>query len=215
VFSLGGDPVKLGLAKSLNRPGGNATGISLLTTELEPKRLGLLHELLPRAKMIGVLIGIGSDLHLSEKQAQEVDAAARRLGQPIQIVYARDDRELDAAFDKLKAIGVDALLVCAGPFFDTRRERIVAFEVQHRIPGIHQFREYAVEGGVMSYGVSLPEGYRQVGAYVGQILRGAMPSELPIVQPTRFELIINLKSASTMGIEIPANLLARADEVIE
>lgn len=213
VCSLGGDPVKIGLAKSLNRPGGNVTGFSLLATELEAKRLGLLHELVPRAKIIGVLI----DRHFQESDTQtlEVTQAAQRIGQPIEIVYAKNDGELDAAFERLTAAGADALLVCAAPFFDTRRERIVAFETGQRIPAIYQFREYAVRGGLMSYGIWASDSYRQVGAYAGQILNGASPSELPIVRPTTFEFVINLKSAAAMGIEIPAGLLACADEAIE
>jgi putative ABC transport system substrate-binding protein len=213
VCSLGGDPVKVGLAKSLNRPGGNVTGISLLATELESKRLGLLHELAPRAKVIGILVD--RNFQESETQTLEATQAARQIGRPIEIVYAKNDVELDIAFERLTASGVDALLVCAAPFFDTRRERIVAFETKQRIPAIYQFRDYAAGGGLMSYGIRPSDSYLQVGAYAGRILNGASPSELPIVRPTTFEFVINLKSAGTMGIEIPTSLLTRADEVIE
>jgi putative tryptophan/tyrosine transport system substrate-binding protein len=213
VCSLGGDPVKVGLAKSLNRPGGNVTGISLLATELESKRLGLLHELVPRAEGIGVLVD--RNFQESETQTLEVTQAARQIGRSVEIVYASNDGELDVAFERLAASSAEALLVCAAPFFDTRRERIIAFETRQRIPAIYQFRDYAAGGGLMSYGIRPPDSYRQVGAYAGRILGGASPSELPIVRPTTFEFVINLKSAATMGIEVPMNLLARADEVIE
>jgi putative ABC transport system substrate-binding protein len=213
VCSLGGDPVKIGLADSLNRPGGNVTGISLLATELEAKRLGLLHELIPRAKIIGVLIN--RNFQEAESQALEVTQAAHEIAQPIEIVYARNDGELNVAFERLMAVGAEALLVCAAPFFDTRRDRIVAFEIRQRIPAIYQFREYAVRGGLMSYGIRAADSYQQVGAYAGQILGGALAAELPIVQPTTFEFVINLKSARAMDIAIPAQLLARADDVLE
>lgn len=213
VCSLGGDPVKVGLAKSLNRPGGNVTGISLLATELEAKRLGLLHELIPRAETIAVLID--SNFQEFESQTLEVMQAAQRIGRPIEMLHAKNDSELDAAFERLTAAGAVALLVCASPFFDTRRERIVAFETQRCIPAIHQFREYVAKGGLMSYGIRPSDGYRQVGAYAGQILNGASPAELPIVQPTTFEFIINLRSAGRIGLNIPGGLLASADEVIE
>jgi putative tryptophan/tyrosine transport system substrate-binding protein len=213
VFTAGGDPVKAGLVQSLNRPGGNATGVSVLTTAPESKRLGLLHELVPGAKAVGVLI----DPYYREAGAQERELreAAGTLGQPIQIAYAKNDAELEQAFQTLVRQGADALLVGADPFFDTRRDRIVAFAAERRMPAVYQFREYAQAGGLMSYGVSLPEGYHQVGLYAGQILKGAKPADLPIVQSIKFEFVINLKTAKSLGLEIPAMLLARADEVIE
>ena len=213
VFSVGGDPVKIGLVKSLNRPGSNMTGVSLLATELESKRLGILHELLPRARILSVLID--RDFQESETQALEVAQASEEIEQPIEIVYATNDNELAIAFERLRAVGADGLLVCASPFFDTRRAHLVAFETQQRIPAIYQFREYAAQGGLMSYGISPPEGYRQIGVYAGRILKGTSPSELPVVQPTIFEFVINAKAAGAMGIDIPASLLARADEVIQ
>jgi putative ABC transport system substrate-binding protein len=213
VFTTGGDPVKIGLVESLNRPGGNATGISLLTTAPESKRLGLLHELVPGTKVVGVLID--PNYQESEAQARELRDAAGTISQRIHIAYAKNDGELESAFATLVQERADALLVSADPFFDTRRDRIIAFAAEHRMPAIYQFREYALGGGLMSYGVSLPDGYRQVGIYAGQILKGAKPADLPIVQSIKFEFVINLKTAKAIGLEVPAMLLARADEVIE
>jgi len=213
VFTAGGDPVKIGLVESLNRPGGNATGVSVLTTAPESKRLGLLHELVPGAKAVGVLI----DPYYAEAEAQERELreAAGTIGQPIHIAHAKSDAELELAFETLVREGADALLVGADPFFDTRRDRIIAFAAKRRLPAVYQFREYVVRGGLMSYGVDLPAGYRQVGNYAGQILKGTKPADLPIVQSIRFEFVINLKTAKSLGLEVPAMLLARADEVIE
>jgi len=213
VFTAGGDPVKIGLVESLNRPGGNATGVSLLTTAPEAKRLGLIHELISRINMLGVLVD--PNYQEAQAQARELDDASRQIGQPIHIEYARNDSELEAAFTALVRAGADALLVCADPFFDTRRDRIIAFAAERRLPAIYQFREYALDGGLMSYGISLPDGYRQVGNYAAQILKGKRPADLPIVQSIKFEFVINLKTARSLGLEIPAMLLARADEVIE
>lgn len=213
VFTVGGDPVKIGLVQSLNRPGGNATGVSVLTTAPESKRLGLLHELVPGTKAVGVLIN--PYYQEAEAQARELRDSASTLGQPIRVAYARNDGELDQAFEMLVREGADALLVGADPFFDTRRDRIIAFAAERRMPAVYQFREYVQAGGLMSYGVSLPEGYHQVGLYAGQILKGAKPADLPIVQSIKFEFVINLKTANSLGLEIPAMLLARADEVIE
>jgi putative ABC transport system substrate-binding protein len=213
VFTTGGDPVKIGLVESLNRPGGNATGVSLLTTTPESKRLGLLHELVPGARIVGVLID--PNYQEAEAQAQELQEAASRIDQRICVAFARNDKDLEMAFETLVQAQADALLVCADPFFDTRRDRIIEFAAQHRMPAIYQFREYALRGGLMSYGISLPEGYRQVGIYAGQVLKGAKPADLPIVQSIKFEFVVNLKTAKAIGLEVPAMLLARADEVIE
>jgi putative ABC transport system substrate-binding protein len=197
----------------MNRPGGNMTGVSLLATELEAKRLGILHELLPRAKVLGVLID--REFQESGTQILEITQAAEDIDQPVEIVYASSDDDLAIAFERLKIVGAEGLLVCASPFFDTRGKHIVAFEAQGRLPAIHQFREYAVQGALMSYGVSPPDGYRQIGLYAGQILKGTSPSDLPVVQPTTFEFVINAKAAGAAGLDIPASLLARADEVIQ
>jgi putative ABC transport system substrate-binding protein len=213
VFTAGGDPVKIGLVQSLNRPGGNATGVSVLTSAPESMRLGLLHELVPGSKAVGVLID--PNYQEAEAQARELREAAATIGQPIHIAYAKSDAELELAFGTLVREGADALLVGADPFFDTRRDRIVAFAAERRLPAVYQFKEYVVGGGLMSYGVDLPAGYRQVGNYAGQILKGAKPADLPIVQSIRFEFVINLKTAKALGLEVPAMLLARADEVIE
>ncbi len=213
VFSVGGDPVKIGLVKSLNRPGSNMTGISLLATELESKRLGILHELLPRAKVLGVLVDC--DFQESGTRILEVTRAAQDIEQSIEIVYATNDEELTMAFAQLRRAGAKALLVCASPFLDTRRTRIVAFEAQQQIPAIYQFRDYAADGGLLSYGISPSDAYRQIGLYAGQILKDIPPSELPVVQPTTFEFVINARAAAAMRIDIPPSLLARADEVIQ
>jgi putative ABC transport system substrate-binding protein len=213
VFAVGGDPVKTGLVESFNRPGGNATGVYVLTTAPEAKRLGLLHEMVPGTRVVGILID--PNYQQAETQAQELRDAAGTIGQGLHIANAGSDAELESALETLVRERADALLVSAAPFFDTRRGRIIAFAAEHRMPAIYQFREYVAGGGLMSYGVSLPEGYRQVGLYAGQILKGAKPADLPIVQSIKFEFVINLKTAKTLGIEVPAMLLARADEVIE
>jgi ABC-type uncharacterized transport system substrate-binding protein len=211
VFAVGGDPVRTGLVASLSRPGGNATGVSLLTTETEAKRLGLLSELVPSAAVIGVLInpqGAGA-------QSQEVQEAARAIGRQVRIANAGNDRELEVAFSTLVQQRANALFVGADPFFDTRRDRIVALAAQFKLPAIYQFRDYAVAGGLMSYGISITDGYRQVGIYTGRVLKGTKPADLPIYQSIKFEAVINLKTAKTLGLEVPPTLLARADEVIE
>jgi putative tryptophan/tyrosine transport system substrate-binding protein len=213
VFAVGGDPVKTGLVESFNRPGGNATGVCVLTTAPEAKRLGLLHELVPGAGVVGILID--PNYQQAEAQVQELRDAAGTINQRLHIANAGNDAELESALETLVRERADALLVSAAPFFDTRRDRIIAFVAEHRMPAIYQFREYVAGGGLMSYGVSLPEGYRQVGLYTGQILKGAKPADLPIVQSIKFEFVINLKTAKTLGLEVPAMLLARADEVIE
>ena len=213
VFTVGGDPVKIGLVASLNRPGGNATGVSLLTTVPEAKRLGLLYELVPNAALIGVLIN--PNYQGAEAQSREVQDAARAIDRPIEIAMAGNDRQLEAAFGTLVQQHADALLVGADPFFGTRRDRIIALAVQFKLPAMYQFRDYPVAGGLMSYGINITDGYRQVGVYTGQVLKGAKPADLPIHQSIKFEFIINLKSAKALGLQIPDKLIALADEVIE
>jgi len=213
IFTTGGDPVKVGLVESLNRPGGNATGISLLTTAPESKRLGLLRELVPGTKVVGILIN--PNYQEAEAQAGELRNAAGAIGQRLSIAFAKNDGELELAFQALVREAADTLLVASDPFFDTRRDRILSFAAQNRLPAIYQFREYAIAGGLMSYGINLPDGYRQVGIYAGEVLKGAKPADLPIVQSIKFEFVINMKTARTLGLEFPAMLLARADEVIE
>ena len=212
VFGLGSDPVSVGLVESWNRPGGNATGVTLLTRLMEPKRLGLLRDLVPGVALVGVLLNPSFP---SPGQLQEIEEAARKIDQRIVVVRAGNDQELDAAFAALVKEGVGALLVAADPYFDTRRERIVGFAQQQRLPAIYQFREYAVAGGLLSYGVSITDAYRQYGVYTAAILQGAKPADLPVLQPTKFELVINLKTARALGVKISDNLLSLADEVIE
>jgi putative ABC transport system substrate-binding protein len=213
VFSSGGDPVATGLVASLSRPGGNLTGVSLFTTLLEAKRLGLLHEALPAATNIAYLVNPGN----SNTQALVRDAedGARRAGVRLVVVQAQAEGEFDAAFAGLVQQRASALAVGTGAFFNSQRERLVALAARHKMPAIYEFREFALAGGLMSYGTHLGEMYRQIGVYTGRILKGAKPGELPVLQPTRFELVINLKTAKALGITIPQGMLLRADEVIQ
>ena len=213
VFITGEDPVKLGLVASLNRPGGNATGVSMFLNEMEAKRLALLRELIPGAPLIGVLVNPSSPS--IDTQLNDVHSAARALRQPIHIVNASNEREIDAAFAALAQRKVAAVLVCANAYLNSRRDQIVALAMQYSIPTIHDQREFAAAGGLMSYGTDLADAYRQMGVYAGQILKGEKPADLPVQAPTRYQLVINLKTAKALGIEVPATLLARADEVIE
>jgi len=213
VFGIGGDPVSAGLVQSFNRPGGNVTGVTLLTNMMEPKRLGLLRELAPGVALIGALVN--PKFPPGARQAQEIEQAARDVGQRIVIAKASTDDELEAAFASLMGERIGALLVTADPYFDTCRQRIVAFAAGQRLPAIYQFREYVVAGGVLSYGVSITEGYRQYGLYTAKILNGTKPADLPVLQATKYELVINLKTAQALGIAISDNLRSLADEVIE
>jgi putative ABC transport system substrate-binding protein len=208
-----GDPIKAGLVASLNRPGGNATGVHILSNDLEPKRLGLVHELFPGAALFGALLN--PKFPPAAQQALELAEAARTIGRPVVFLNASTDAELDAAFATLARQRVVAMLVAADPFFDTRRDQIIAFATQQKLPAIYHFREYAVAGGLMSYGVSLSEAYRGVGIYAARILNGEKPANLPVIQSVKFELVINLKTAKTLGFEFPPTFSARADEVIE
>ena len=187
--------------------------MSLLAIEPEAKRLAMLHELVPKAALIAVLIN--PNFGDFESRSRELSGAARTLDRRIEYYNASTDAELELAFNRLAQEQVAALLPAADPFFDTRRERIIAFAAQTRLPTIYQFREFATAGGLMTYGISITDGYRQAGIYAGQILKGAKPAELPVHQSIKFELVINLKTAKALGDEIPANLLALADEVIE
>jgi putative ABC transport system substrate-binding protein len=207
------DPVKYGLVASLNRPGGNATGVHVLTTDLEGKRLELLSELVSASAPVAVLINPKGDY--AEQQAKDLQAGAHRIGRQILILNASSERDIDTAFRTLVAGRAAGLLVAADPFFDSRREQLVVLASYHAIPAIYQFRQYALAGGLMTYGSSITDLYRQAGIYAGRVLKGERPSDLPVVQPTKFDLIINLKTAKALGLDIPATLLARADEVIE
>jgi putative ABC transport system substrate-binding protein len=213
VFATGSDPVSLGLVASFNRPGGNATGVTTSTNLMEPKRLGLLRELAPSVALVGVLIN--PNFPPAARQARDLEDAARAVGQRIVIARASADEELDAAFAFLVREGIGSLLVTGDPYFDTRCDRIVGFAAQHRLATIYQFREFAVAGGVLSYGLSFTDVYRQVGLYAAKVLKGAKPADLPVQQVTKFELVINMKTASALGITISNNLLSLADEVIE
>jgi putative ABC transport system substrate-binding protein len=210
IVFIVGDPIKLGLVASYNRPGGNATGVNALTPKLEAKRLGLLHELVPRAAMIGALV---NPLYQpSDEQAKDLQEAALSLGLQIEILLASNDRDIDAAFESVAERKIATLLVAADPFFDTQRVKIVALAARHKLPTIYQFREYVVGDGLMSYGIDPADLYRQVGVYTGRILKGEKPGDLPVVQPTRFQLVINLKTAKSLGLTVPFGLLNAADD---
>ena len=213
VFGMSGDPVKFGLATSFNRPGKNATGMSILTATLEPKRLGLLHELVPRATTVGAFVD--TKFPPAESQLQDLQQAAPQAGVTLRVFRIGTDRDIDAAFETIAHERLGALAVAASPYFDTRREKIIALAARHAVPAIYHFREYAVSGGLMSYGIDIREVHRQVGRYTGQILKGAKPGDLPIMLPTKFEFVINLKTAKALGLTVPSGLLSIADEVIE
>jgi putative tryptophan/tyrosine transport system substrate-binding protein len=213
VFGIGEDPVKEGLVPNFNRPGANVTGATFFTALLGAKRLGLLRDLVPKAEMVGLLV----NQHTSQGQGQirDVQQAARDLGLRLLVLNGGSDENIETAFAGLAAQGVAALLVGADPFFDTRRDQLIALVARHRVPAVYQFRDYALAGGLMSYGANITDLYRQVGLYVGRILKGEKPADLPVMLPTKFELVINLKTAKALGIDISANLLTLADEVIE
>ena len=202
-----------GLVESFNRPGGNLTGFAVETDLMDPKRLGLLRDLAPGVVLFGVLVN--PTYPPVARQLQQLEEAARAINQRLFIAKASTDPELDASFASLQREGAGALLVAADPYFDTRREQIVGFAAQQRLPAIYQFREYAVAGGLLSYGVSITEAYRQCGVYTAKILKGANPADLPVLTSTKFELVINLKTAKALGLPIPPDVLSLADEVIE
>jgi putative ABC transport system substrate-binding protein len=213
VFATGGDPVRDGLVASLNRPGGNVTGVSFISHELAAKQLGLLRELRPGAARIAVLVD--SKWPLTEPFVSEVRAAASAMGQQIEVLYVSSDREIESAFTTLIQRGAGALHVGVGAFLVSQRERIAALAARHRIPAIYVLREWVAAGGLMSYGTNVNDAYRLAGIYAGRILKGEKPGDLPVLLPTKFELVINVKTAKALGLEIPDRLLALADEVIE
>jgi putative ABC transport system substrate-binding protein len=213
VFSVGDDPVASGIVPSLNSPGGNLTGVYQFSTELEAKPLGLLHEMVPKATIIAVLVN--PNYAGAENQLREVQQAAARLGVQLVIVRANAESDFDAAFSTLVQQRATALLVCASPFFNARRQQLVVLATRHALPAIYEWRDFAAAGGLMSYGTNLSEAYHQAGVYAGRILKGAKPAELPVVQSTKFEFVINLSTAKALGLTVPPTLLARADEVIE
>jgi putative ABC transport system substrate-binding protein len=213
VFGAGGDPVKSGLVESFARPGGNLTGYTLLTNQMEAKRIGLLHELVPAVGVFGALI----NPHFSPvaQQLQQIEGATRALGVNVFVANASNDAELDEACASLVRQRVGAFMVAADPYFDTRRDKIVKFAAEARLPAIYQFREFAVAGGLISYGPSITDMYKHGGAYVGRILHGVKPADLPVLQPTKFELVINLKTASALNLAVPNSMQLLADELIE
>ena len=213
VFITGSDPVEVGLVASLNHPGSNVTGVSLFTSLLVAKRLELLRELVPAATIIGFLVNPNnSNAQLDTRVAHD---AAARFGQQLVDISARSEEDINAAFAMLIQRRANALLVNTDSFFLTRRNQIAALAARHAVPTIHDLREYTAAGGLASYGTNLADAYRQGGAYVGRILKGEKPTNLPVVQPTKFDLVINLKTAKALGLDVPPTLLARADEVIE
>jgi len=213
VFVIGGDPVGLGLSSSLSRPDGNATGMTIITADLTQKRLGLLRELVPSATALVALVNPNTPEGRS--QGADMRAAAQSLGLNLRILEAGDEKGIESAFATLARDKVDALLVGSDPVFSVHRDKLVALVAAAALPAIFQFRDIAVAGGLMSYDPDIADAYHQVGVYTGKILKGAKPADLPIQQPTKFQLVLNLKTAKTLGLEIPSNLLARADEVIE
>jgi putative tryptophan/tyrosine transport system substrate-binding protein len=213
VFVSGGDPVKLGLVASLNRPGGNVTGVFFVIAELGAKQLGLLHELQPGAVRVAVLVD--PNYPPTEFFVSDIQAAASSIKKQIEVLEAPTGRDIDTVFASLAQKPIDALLVGPSPLLNNRRVQLVTLAAYHRVPAIYSWREAAEAGGLMSYGTSLSDAYRQAGVYTGRILKGEKPADLPVQQSTKVELIINLKTAKALGLEVPRTLIARADEVIE
>ena len=213
VFAIGGDPVVQGLVTTLNRPGGNVTGVVFFSAQLGAKRLELLRQLVPGTAAIGLLVTLSNPE--TEAEQRDIQAAAQATGQQLITLDVRSEREIAPAFATLVQRGAGALLVGSGPFFNSNREQIVALAARHKLPGCYALREYAAAGGLISYGASIVDAYRQLGVYAGRILKGEKPGDLPIMRATKFDLIINLKTAQALGLAVPDKLLALADEVIE
>ncbi len=213
VFAVGSDPVGTGLVSSINRPGGNVTGVTFLTVALAAKRLELVRELVPKAERVGLLINPGNPN--AQLQIDETSAASATLGLQLEVQRVSEESRFESAFDTLKHAKVDALIVSVDPFFVSRRDQLVGLAARHAIPTIYPVGEFAQAGGLVSYGTSFPNAYRQAGAYVGRILKGEKPGELPVLQPTKYDLVLNLKAAKALPLSIAPGLLARADEVIE
>jgi len=214
VFATDGDPVQLGLVASLSRPGGNVTGATQLNVEVGPKRIELAHELIPTGRVIALLVNPANPL--AQVVLQDSQAAARVLGLELHVLHASNEGDFDTAFKAAVAARADALVIAsADPLFGSRAEQLGALALRHRLPAIHQFRRFAAAGGLASYGGSFMDSYRQVGVYTGRILKGEKPADLPVQQSTKVELILNLKTAKALGIDMPRTLSARADEVIQ
>jgi len=213
VFLTAGDPVRDGLVASLNRPGGNLTGVGILSVELGPKRLELMRELVPTATVIALLLNPTTPT--AEFQSKDMQATARTLGMRLHLLHASTERDFDTVFANLPQLGAGGLVIAADAFFVSRSEQLGALALRHGIPAIYQFRAFAAAGGVMSYGSNLADAYRLAGVYMGRILNGEKPADLPVQQSTKVELILNLKAAKALGLTIPLSLLGRADEVIE
>ena len=213
VFGIGDDPVQLGLVASLNRPAGNLTGVTVLSAEIGAKRLQLVHELVPKAVMLAALVN-PTNMN-AELLSKDLQAAASNIGLELHLLRASTERDIEAAFATVLKLRAGALLVGTDPFFNSRSDQLARLGVRHAVPTIFQFREFAVAGGLMSYGGSITDAYRHVGIYAGRILKGEKPADLPVQQSTKIELILNLKTAKALGLEVPPTLLARADEVIE
>jgi putative ABC transport system substrate-binding protein len=213
VFSIAGDPVANGIVASLSRPGGNLTGVSNLNLELVPKRLEVLHELVPTASIIALLVNPSNPN--AETESRDLQAAARTLGLELRVLHASTDRDLDTAFATIVKLGAGAVVIGSDAYFATRYEQLAALAVRHALPTICSFGQFVAVGGLMSYGGSSTDARRQVGVYTGRILKGEKPADLPVQQSTKFEFVINLKTAKTLGLSVPPSLLAVADEVIE
>ena len=213
VFVVGGDPIKLGIVPSLARPTGNVTGITMLTLSLENKRFGLLREMIPKAQTIAAMID--ASRAVAQHQMEEMRSAATQAGVKLVMVHASKEADFDQAFSQIAAQGAGALLIGASPFFLSRRQQIVTLAAHHRMPTMYEWREIAEAGGLMSYGTDLADAYRQAGVYVAKVLKGAKPADLPVMQATKFEFVINLVTAKALGLEISPTVLARADAVIE
>ena len=214
VFEIASDPVELGLVTRLNQPGGNITGITTLNLEIGPKRLELLHSLIPAATVFGLLIN-PTNPRLAETNTKSIQSAGRTFGLEMRVLHASTEDELEAAFTELKQMKAGGLLIAADPFFSSHVKQLAALSIRHAVPSVYQFREFAVAGGLLSYGASFTEAFRVVGNYSGRILKGEKPADLPVQQATGVELIINQKTARALGITLPQALISRADEVIE
>jgi putative ABC transport system substrate-binding protein len=213
VFTTGDNPIQTGLVTNLGRPGGNITGVHVLFTELESKKLGLLRDVAPKADVVAALVN--QTRPVAGNQTAELQAAAQKFGQRIQIIHAASEQDLEPAFASMVQLKVGALLVGADPFFNARRDQIVSLAARHAVPAIYEQRSFVTAGGLMSYGTNLADAYRQAGIYTGRILNGEKPGDMPVVQATKFELVLNLKTAKTLGLTVPSGVLSIADEIIE